>query len=103
MRARGGGILAIAADELEEARRLRDAEQLPFRVLSAAGLPVLDDFGLAHPEGGLEGETIAIPAELLVAQDGTVVWQHVAGRITERAPPERILAAIEEHFPARGP
>jgi len=103
MRARGGGILAISADDLEEARSLRAEEELPFRVLSAAGLPLLDDYGLAHPEGGLEGETIAIPAELLVAPDGAIVWQHVAGRITDRAPPLRILAAIDEHFPVRGP
>lgn len=103
MRARGGGILAISADDMEELRSLRAEEELPFRVLSAAGLTVLDDYGLAHPEGGLEGETIAVPAELLVAPDGAIVWRHVADRITDRAPPATILAAIEEHFPPRGP
>lgn len=103
MRARGGEVLAISADDLEDARRLREEEELPFRVLSAAGLPVLGDFGLAHAEGGPGGETIAIPAEILVAPDGTIAWQHVADRIPSRAPPEAVLAAIERAFPARGP
>lgn len=52
-------------------------------------------YGLAHPEGGLDGETIALPATLLVRQDGTVAWRHVADRITERPVPGAILAAIE--------
>ena len=103
MRARQGSVLAISADDLEEARSLVAAEQLPFRVLSATGLPVLDDYGLAHPGGGLEDETIAVPAQLLVAPDGAIVWRHVARRITDRADPRAALAEIERHFPARGP
>lgn len=67
---------------------------LPFRLLSAVDIPVLEDYGLVHAGGGLEGETIAVPAELLVAQDGTIAWKHVAGRITERAAPARALEAL---------
>jgi peroxiredoxin len=52
-------------------------------------------YGLAHPEGGLDGETIALPATLLVRPDGTLAWRHVAGRITERPHPARILAELE--------
>lgn len=95
MKRRGGTLLAISNDELEEARALVDDLALPFRVLSAAGIPVLADYGLEHVGGGPEGETIAVPAELLVASDGRVVWKHVARRITDRAAPEQALQALE--------
>lgn len=52
-------------------------------------------YGLAHPEGGPDGETIAIPSEILVRPDGTIAWQHVATRIQERAAPQTILAELE--------
>lgn len=103
MRARHGQVLALSTDELEDARRLRETERLPFRVLSAAGLPVLDEYGLAHAQGGPHGETIAVPAQLLIDPAGEIVWQHVARRITDRADPKVTLAAIERAFPIRGP
>ena len=99
MRARGGRLLAISTDELDDARRLIESEKLPFPVLSAADLPTLDDYGLAHPGGGPNGETIAVPAELLVDPGGAIVWQHVAHRITDRADPRVTLAEVERLFP----
>ena len=101
MRARAGKLLAISTDELHDAQRLIESEKLPFAVLSAAGLPTLDEYGLAHPEGGLNGETIAVPAELLVDPSGAIVWQHVAHRITDRADPKVTLAEVERLFPPR--
>lgn len=95
MRERGDQVLAVSTDELEDSHRLVEALELPFRVLSAAGIPTLADYGLEHPDAGPGGATIAVPAVLLVAQDGRVVWKHVARRITDRAAPERILAALE--------
>lgn len=95
MKRRSGTLLAISNDEIEEARALVDELALPFRVLSAAGIPVLADYGLEHVDGGPEGETIAVPAELLLARDGHVIWKHVARRIPERADPEQILRALE--------
>jgi len=68
---------------------------LPFRLLSTAGIPVLADYGLVHEGGGPDGETIAVPAVLLLRPDGTVFWKHVARRIPDRADPARILEAVE--------
>lgn len=68
---------------------------LPFRLLSAAQLPVLDDYGLSHVGGGPEGETIAVPAELLLDRNGTIVWKHVARLITDRAAPAQLLRALQ--------
>ena len=80
---------------MEDSKRLIEEQELPFRILSAAGIPVLADYGLEHAGGGLEGETIAVPAQLLVAQDGRIVWRHVARRIPDRAAPVQALAALD--------
>jgi peroxiredoxin len=95
----GGEILALSMDEVEDSKELVEAQHLPFRILSAREIPVLADYGLEHEGGGPEGETIAVPAQLLVAQDGRIVWQHVARRITDRAAPEETLAAFHRLAP----
>lgn len=53
-------------------------------------------YGLLHEAGGPDGEDIAVPAQILVARDGTIVWRHVARRVQDRAPLADTLAAIEE-------
>jgi len=80
---------------VDDSRRLIEEERLPFRLLSARGIPVLADYGLEHEHAGPEGETIAVPAQLLVAQDGRIAWKHVAERITDRASPRETLEAVE--------
>jgi peroxiredoxin len=81
-------------DEVEDSKRLCEEEELPFRILSARGIPVLADYGLEHEGAGPGGETIAVPAQVLVAQDGRVVWEHVARRIPDRAAPSETLEAL---------
>jgi peroxiredoxin len=83
-------------DEVADSKRLCEEEELPFRVLSARGIPVLADYGLEHPGAGPGGETIAVPAQLLVARDGRIVWQHVARRIPDRAAPAETLEAVRQ-------
>jgi len=94
MRAAGGSLLAISVDTPEEHRRLARDEGLAFRLLSDAGGEVIRAWGVAHPGGGLDGGTIAVPSQVLLRSDGTLAWRHVAGRITDRPSPERTLAAI---------
>jgi peroxiredoxin len=94
MKSRGGEVLALSMDEVEDSRRMVAELALPFRVLSALGLPTLADYGLVHADGGPEGETIALPAQLLVGRDGSVLWHRVAQRVTDRAAPEETLAAV---------
>ena len=82
-------------DEIDDSKRLSAEERLPFRILSARGIPVLADYGLEHAGAGPAGETIAVPAQVLVAGDGRVVWKHVARRIPDRAAPEETLQALQ--------
>ena len=95
MRAKKGRILVVSSDSPEELRALKDELALDFALLSDSDARVTTLYGLAHPGGGLEGETIALPSEILVRSDGTIAWQHVASRIQERAAPATILAEIE--------
>lgn len=81
-------------DEPELARQVAAELALPFRILADSERAFLRAYGLEHPGGGPEGETIAIPAQLLVARDGTIVWEHVARRITDRVDPARTLRAL---------
>jgi hypothetical protein len=56
---------------------------------------VIGAYGLTHEGGGLDGETIAVPAQLLVRSNGTIAWRHVARFITDRVDPRETRAAIE--------
>ena len=96
MRGAGGSILAISVDAPAVLRRLALDEGLAFRLLSDAEGEVIRAYGVVHAGGGLDGEAIAVPAQVLLRPDGTIAWRHVAERITDRPPPEQILAAIRE-------
>jgi len=78
----------------ELSKQLADDLSLPYHLLSDSERTVIQAYGLVHEGGGLEGETIAVPAQLLVAKDGSILWRHVARLITDRAYPEDTLAAI---------
>jgi peroxiredoxin len=95
LRAKGGRILAISTDVQDAARGLVQELALSFAVLSDAERVAIRAYGLVHDGGGPGGETIAVPAELLVRSDGTIVWRHVATRITDRPDPAMTRAAVE--------
>ena len=86
----------MSVDAPDLAARLVAEERLPFAVLSDPGGHVVRAYGLEHEGGGPQGETIAVPAQLLVRQDGTIAWRHVARSITDRVDPARTIEAIED-------
>ena len=94
MQAKGGRILAVGVEPPETARELVRDLALPFPVLCDVDRAAIRAYGIVHEGGGIEGETIAVPAELLVRADGTIAWSHVATRITDRADPADVLIAI---------
>ncbi len=84
----------MSVDAPADSRRVVADLALAFPILSDEERTVIRAYGLVHEGGGLEGETIAVPAQLLVARDGSVVWKHVAARITDRMDPARTLEAL---------
>lgn len=95
LKAKGGRILAVSVEPPETACELVRDLALPFTVLADVEHTAIRAYGLVHEGGGIEGETIAVPAELLVRADGTIAWRHVATRITDRADPDAVRTAVE--------
>jgi peroxiredoxin len=89
-------LLAVSVDAPEDSRRVVSDLGLAFPILADVERQVIRAYGLVHEGGGPEGETIAIPALLLVERDGSVVWKHVATRVTDRADPEHALEALSK-------
>jgi len=96
MRTHHGRVLALSVEPPEVSRKVVEDDGLDFSILADVQRTALRAYGLLHAGGGLEGEDIAIPAQILVRQDGTIAWSHVARRITDRAFPRRTIAAIEK-------
>lgn len=95
MAAKEGRVLALSVDDPDLSKAVVEEDGLSFAILSDAGGSVIRSYGLAHAGGGPRGELIAVPAQLLVRADGSIAWQHVARRITDRADPRDTLAAIQ--------
>jgi peroxiredoxin len=54
---------------------------------------LLDAVGIRHV-GAHEGRDIAYPTSVLVDRAGTVQWIYTSGKVTRRANPAEVLAAI---------
>ena len=89
----GVSLLAISVDPPEDARRLSARQNLSFPILCDTRREVVKAYGLLHEEGGPYGSDIAIPALVLIDQDGGIVWRHVSKRAQDRLHPVDILAA----------
>jgi peroxiredoxin len=81
-------------DSPEQSRALRENEELSYRLLCDTERNVVRSYGLEHVGGGLDGEIIAVPAQFLLRPDGTIAWQYVSSRITQRVAPAVALRAI---------
>ncbi len=94
MQAKGGSVIAVSVDSVEEARALVASEGLRFPVLSDLDRSLIRALGLVHPGGAPDGGDIAVPAMLLLEKGGLVRWRHRAGLIQERPDPAEVLAEI---------
>jgi peroxiredoxin len=90
----GGSLLAISVDTPEQsAKVVRDAE-LPFPILSDPDRSAIKAYGVLHAGGAPDGADIALPADVLIDREGTVVWSHVASQVQNRPPPAEVLSQI---------
>ncbi len=90
----GGTLMAISADEPEDARRIAERFHLEFPVLADPKLEVISAYALRHV-GGYGGRDIAAPAHFLIGTDGKVKWRFISHRQQERAGNEADIGAIE--------
>ena len=89
----GVQVLAISVDPPEDARRLSARQSLSFPILCDTKREVVKAYGLLHKEGGPHGSDIAIPAHVLIDQDGRIVSRYVSERSQDRLRPDNVLAA----------
>jgi peroxiredoxin len=94
LKRRGGHLIAISVDPPEVARAVVKRNRLSFPVLCDTRREVIRALGLLHPGGGPGGADIPIPAHLLLAGDGRIVWRRAASRNQDRPDPEAVLAVI---------
>ncbi len=93
---RGGALLALAISTREEARQIASDAELGYPVLSDQNGAVTKAYGLTHAGGGPAGKDISVPAHVLIAMDGKIVWRHAARKIHDRPAPADDLAAIAD-------
>jgi peroxiredoxin len=67
-----------------------------FTILSDPGARVIRSYGLIHPNGGMEGEDIALDTTLLVDSDGRECWRRVSETLPDIPTAEEIFNRIRE-------
>lgn len=98
MQRRGGKLLAISVDPPVDSRRVVEAANLPFPILSDADRTVIHAYGVVHPRGGPHGEEIALPSMFLIDKTGRIVWERVARTVVDRPDPGEVLEAVRTHL-----
>jgi peroxiredoxin len=95
LQAKGGDIVAISTDPLANLihGRKRDVH-LPCILASDADGTATRTLNLVHESFGKLGKTLAIPANILVDEKGTVLWTHYANIVMDRPAPAKVLAKV---------
>jgi peroxiredoxin len=92
--ARGGKLFAVSVDTPELSQGVVQKRDLPFSILSDEGRTLIRAWHLAHVGGAPDGGDVAIPAQILIAKGGRVVWKHVSQRVDDRVDPADVLARV---------
>jgi peroxiredoxin len=86
-------VLAVSVDTQSQSREIAEAYGIEFRLLSDPELRVIDQFGVRHPDGGLDGD-IARPAVFILDREGRVVWRDLTENWRVRVRPEPLLERL---------
>ena len=92
----GVRLLAVSVDSQDDARRLAAREDLSFPILCDTEREVIGAYGLRHQGGGLDGGDIAIPAHVLIDEDGRILSRHVSKRPQDRLDPQHLVASVRD-------
>lgn len=87
-------LLAVCVDAPSESRKVVDKNDLGFPILADEDRTVIKAYGLVHAGEGPKGTDIAIPAHVLIARDGRILWRHVSKRIQDRLAPKDVLEQV---------
>lgn len=99
LKSRGGEILAISTEPIDRlSKGLAQYPNLPVRVTRDPNHLVVDTLKLTHD---LDGEINAAPANILIDENGKVLWTHYAGIATDRPDPAVVLEQVKKLPTAR--
>ncbi len=90
----GGTVLGIAADTVEQSRKVVDRNELEFDILSDKGAEVITRYGLLFDDPFGRGN-ISLPSNILLDRDGEVVWQFMSSKVQERPHPADVKEQVE--------
>jgi peroxiredoxin len=93
MRQHGGAVYAISVDPPEDNARVAKEDGLRFSILSDASHDTIRAYGLVHPKAH-GSDDAAIPAQVLVAPDGRILWWRAAKRVQDRPRAEDVMATV---------
>jgi len=80
----------------EDLTKVKTKSGAVFSFVSDPDGKLLDLFGARHVGGGPTGEDIARPASVLVAGDGSVLWESFTDNYRVRPKPAALLSEISE-------
>ena len=93
-------IVAISMDNREDAQQSQ--KQFPhLTVVADTDKKMCEALMVIHPGAGHGGEDPAAPTTILVDGQGTVRWLFRPDRFLVRLSPAQVVAAIDEHMPAK--
>jgi peroxiredoxin len=104
-RRRFGIDLPVLADEKRESYKAAGAKIATFGELLGPRI-VAKGIATSRRHGVVQGKTIGHPAQLggamVITPDGSVAWSHMSEDASDNAPPEEIIAALQDasHAPA---
>ena len=81
--------MGISTDATADAASLASSHQIVFPLLSDPEMAVTGAYGLA-----MEGKDIAVPAVIIVAPGGEVIFAHVGETMTDRPRPLELLQVV---------
>jgi len=88
-----GEVLAISVDPPETSREVVERLGLDYDILSDPGARVIEQYGVLHVDGGLDGD-VARPAGFILDRDGQVVWRELTENWRIRLRPDRVLEQL---------
>lgn len=94
LRRQGGRLLAISTDRPRDLGKVVERLGPDAIALSDPQAKVIRAYGLLHEHGGMDGEDSAIPAQILIDRNGTILWTHVPRRVQAGPDPADVLAQV---------
>jgi peroxiredoxin len=87
---KGAEIIALAVQDVNRARVMRDTAQTAFPILADPEHRVADAYGVFN----LLGDGVATPSVFVIDLDGRILWSYVGRDVSDRPAVDTILSHL---------